>query len=368
MINFRKAGLSKLAILLLLVAFIHQSVASVSAQRLQQDTETEAATTSADLDIPVPVAPPPNATLNLTLSPAVLNIETDPGIPFTTEIKLLNNGSNTEWVEFEIVTFEADATGSRPRIREFQQQEVHGDWLQPEQSVLSLEPGAWKTVPITFTPPQDAGLGYYYAVIVRRPVDPEIDETTVITGAPAILVLARVDVPTIKQELQLLEFSTDQKVYEFLPSTFRVRVENTGNIHLAPLGNIFIDQGDEKDIGILSINRENGLVLPSSDREYVVEWHEGFPRYKTRDDSGQLLDKKDLWWDFSTADTFRFGKYTANLLLVYDNGTRDIPIESSVSFWVIPWRFLLVALAVVALLGFGVWSIVRSVAAKASRR
>ncbi|MFZ1721517.1 MAG: hypothetical protein WAU07_03355 [Microgenomates group bacterium] len=368
MINHRKVGFLKLAILLYLTASIHQTVVSVSAQQLQQPTDSKIATSSADTDLPVPIAPPASATLNLTVSPAVLNIETDPGTPLTTEIKLLNNGSTTEWIEFDIVTFEADATGSRPRLRNFQPQDVFSDWLKPSQKVISLEPGQWKTVPITFSPANNAGLGYYYAIVARRAIDPDINEVTEVTGAPAILVLARVDVPTIQQELQLLEFSTDQKVYEFLPSTFRVRVENTGNIHLAPLGNIFIDHGDKKDVGILSINRENGLVLPSSDREFVVEWHDGFPRFQTRDEFGQLIDKKKLWWDFSTADTFRFGKYTANLLLVYDNGTRDIPIESTVSFWVIPWRFLLAVLAVVLLLAIGVWAVVKSVATKAKSR
>ncbi|MGB3073255.1 MAG: hypothetical protein WBB68_03290, partial [Candidatus Moraniibacteriota bacterium] len=36
----------------------------------------------------------------------------------------------------------------------------------------------------------------------------------------------------------------------------------------------------------------------------------------------------------------RFGKYTAKMLLVYDDGTRDIPIEGVVSFWVMPWRLI----------------------------
>jgi hypothetical protein len=34
------------------------------------------------------------------------------------------------------------------------------------------------------------------------------------------------------------------------------------------------------------------------------------------------------------------GKYTAHMLLVYDNGERDIPIEAAVSFWIVPWRLI----------------------------
>ncbi|MFA9262839.1 MAG: hypothetical protein ACEQSB_05855, partial [Undibacterium sp.] len=41
---------------------------------------------------------------------------------------------------------------------------------------------------------------------------------------------------------------------------------------------------------------------------------------------------------------------------VYDDGTRDIPIEGEVSFWVMPWR--LVALAVLnfaLIIGLGIY-------------
>jgi hypothetical protein len=33
------------------------------------------------------------------------------------------------------------------------------------------------------------------------------------------------------------------------------------------------------------------------------------------------------------------------MLLVYDDGTRDVPIEGAVSFWVMPWRLILFAIA-----------------------
>ena len=44
--------------------------------------------------------------------------------------------------------------------------------------------------------------------------------------------------------------------------------------------------------------------------------------------------------DFPKVQHLRFGHYTANLLAVYDNGTRDVPLEASISFWVIPWRVI----------------------------
>jgi hypothetical protein len=36
--------------------------------------------------------------------------------------------------------------------------------------------------------------------------------------------------------------------------------------------------------------------------------------------------------------------------MVYDNGQRDIPMEATVSFWVIPWRLIGGFIALLALL------------------
>ncbi|MDR3583243.1 MAG: hypothetical protein P4L62_02705, partial [Candidatus Pacebacteria bacterium] len=49
---------------------------------------------------------------------------------------------------------------------------------------------------------------------------------------------------------------------------------------------------------------------------------------------------QELKWNFADASKLRWGKYTAKLVLVYDNGQRDVPIEGEVSFWVVPWRLV----------------------------
>lgn len=79
------------------------------------------------------------------------------------------------------------------------------------------------------------------------------------------------------------------------------------------------------------------MVLPDSSRTLTVNWSDGFPR---RNEAGQLD------WNLSDLTKLRFGKYTAQLILVYDNGERDVPLEAFVSFWVIPWRLLLAVIAI----------------------
>jgi hypothetical protein len=57
--------------------------------------------------------------------------------------------------------------------------------------------------------------------------------------------------------------------------------------------------------------------------------------------------KKKFWKD---AAKLRFGKYQAKLLLIYDDGHRDVPLEGTVSFWVVPWRLLLALLVNVGII------------------
>jgi hypothetical protein len=42
--------------------------------------------------------------------------------------------------------------------------------------------------------------------------------------------------------------------------------------------------------------------------------------------------------------------------MVYDNGTRDVPMEAYVSFWVVPWRVLGILLLILLFVGIGLWS------------
>src|SRR5258708_9944900 len=163
----------------------------------------------------------------------------------------------------------------------------------------------------------------------------------VVSGSPAILVLTTINSPFNKRELTLSQFTTNGNFQEFLPKSFQIEVKNTGNVHLIPQGNIFIDGQGKKDLAVLSINPNGLSALPDASRTYAVTWGDGFPVVANKDEDKKGTTFLDMTWDWSKADRFRFGRYTAHLLLVYDNGERDVPIESSISFWIIPWRLLI---------------------------
>jgi hypothetical protein len=158
------------------------------------------------------------------------------------------------------------------------------------------------------------------------------------------------------RQMQVTNFSADHRFYEFLPVNFSIHLHNSGNIFAGASGNIFIKRGS-KQVANLTVNQNHGLVLPNSNRVFKISWSDGFPVYQAiKGPGGQPLTDKSgktktkLSWNFSQAAKLRFGHYTAQLALVYNNGTRDVPITGSVSFWVIPWRLIGIVIFILALI------------------
>jgi hypothetical protein len=250
------------------------------------------------------------------------------------------------------------------------------DWMKFSENEFVLNPNEWKTITATITIPDQAAFGYYYAVTFSRQGESAVEgqKETKVIGATAILVLVEVRVPNAIRDIEVMEFSTPKRVYEFLPTDFVIKLKNKGNVHVSPRGDIFIDRWNQKDVAILPINDLKGNVLPNSSRIFETSWTDGFPSYQQQvngdvvvtDRSGKPIQK--LKWDFNQITKLRWGKYTASMLLVYDDGKKDIPIEGKLTFWVIPWRILAVATVLGLLVFKGLWSMVKETIKKFKKK
>ncbi len=279
--------------------------------------------------------------MNLTLSPVSLQVVAKPTETVTREIKIRNNTTVAEALRVSLGKFRPESSGDRPILLDPDPNDPSLSWVSIDPPVVHVNPSEWQTVRVTFTPAANTAGAEYYSLLFSRESSGQVKGATQIQGAPAILMLATIDSPQNKRELSLTKFLVDHHIYEFLPTQFQVRVKNTGNVHLVPQGNIFIDGQGKKDVAVLSLNPNSLAILPDSSRDYTVDWADGFPlaAQQTKDTPGTRIFGMNFDW--SHGDRFRIGRYTAHLLLVYDNGERDIPIESVETFWIIPWRLLL---------------------------
>jgi hypothetical protein len=309
---------------------------------------------------------------NVITSPLPIKISTAPGKTVQIQLRIKNQGSQAEGIKVGLMKFGATGSSGTPDLYNLTPQDTYASWVHFSPQQFTAQPGVWNNITMTINVPTSAALGYYLAVTYSPAAQPGVPDATELRGAVATLVLMNVNTTNEKRTLQLVNFSTSHKLYEYLPTTFSIKLHNSGNIYLAPAGNIFVQRGGTT-IDTLDFNDAGGSVLPSSNRVFSVPWNDGFPLYVEKLVKNKPVpDKHDvpeqtLKWNFTQANKFRFGEYNARLLVVYNNGTNDVPLEAVVSFWVLPWKLLLVLLAVLALIGFGVFSFVRSIVRKARR-
>lgn len=308
--------------------------------------------------------PAPDLGFNITTSPLPIELTTTPGKTITTSLRVQNSGTASVRIKVNLLKFKAAGTDGKPQLLKRQPGDSFFDWVKFSQSSFVADPGVWNTINMTISPPASAAFGYYYAVVFSQDNGSQSLATPnsgKLTGATATLILLDVHVPGEKRQLRVTSFTASKKLYEYLPATFTVQVHNTGQIHAIPSGDIFIRRGG-RSVATLQVNEAQGNVLPDSNRIFEADWQDGFPVFTTKRDHDQIVSDKQgkpvqqLTWDFGKANKLRFGHYTAHLLLTYDDGTRDVPIEAEVGFWVIPWKLLSIVLVVCALIAVGLWS------------
>lgn len=294
--------------------------------------------------------------IQVTPSPLVATVK--PGQQTNLDLKIYNSGSAAVDLKIQARNFDVNAKTGKVEIDDTSEARVK-DWVSFRAPQFTVQPGQWYTQTVRIDMPKDAGYSYHFAVVISQESIPDqAEKGRLLKGSVAVFTLLNVDRPGAVRKLDAVELQVDKQVYEYLPATISVSFRNTGNTILQPYGNIFVQRSpnDTKSIATLPVNENRGYILPGSVRELSTTWSDGFPRI-VKDSDGNAREE----WDWSRIGKFRFGLYTVKLVGVYNDGQRDIPLESEVSFWVIPWKILAVLLIIVIFVMIGVWSLLHKV-------
>jgi hypothetical protein len=303
-----------------------------------------------------------------SISPLPILLNVKPGNSASADLRVNNPSAHDERLKVVIKTFTQDGSNGNVTLRDPTAADTFINWISFSKTEFDAPPGLWQTVKMTISVPKTAAFGYYFAVeFTSANPTPKTQNGASIQGAVASFVLLNAEVPGEKRQMQITSFSADHRFYEFLPASFTIRLHNSGNIYAGASGNIFIMRGS-KQVAVLNVNENHGLVLPASNRVFSAKWSDGFPKYQTvLDKNGQAVktkngnDQRKLSWNFGQASKLRFGHYTAKLALVYNDGSRDVPLNGELSFWVIPWRLLIGLLIVALFMVIGFWSTFRKI-------
>jgi hypothetical protein len=311
---------------------------------------------------PVSAAAQGGGDFSLQVTPSPLTTVVKPGHETELELKIRNGGSQTENLKIEPRSFSFDSKNGKVTINDSKPPEIAG-WIRFSAPTFAIQPDHWFSQKVHIAPPENAGFSYSFALLISRVSEaPEPASTSgILKGSVAVFTLINVDRPGATRKLEITKFSTGKGIYDALPTELNITIKNTGNTIAQPTGNIFIQRGsnDKTPISTLALNGKGSYILPGSTRILQTQWDSGFQVYKTivNDDGSK---SRQLTWNWANLSRLRIGRYTAKVIMVYNDGQRDVPIVGEVSFWVIPWKLLLIALVLVLLVTAGLWTWVRS--------
>ncbi len=295
----------------------------------------------------------------LQVSPATLVDTVKPGQKKTLDLRIENQSVNKETLQIQLREFNVDKKTGEIDMLDTEPVGV-GEWVTFSDPIFTLDSGEAMKQEISVNLPQETGFAYSFAVVISRTSESVTERGTTLSGSVAVFALINVDRPGATRSLEITDVSVPG-VLEYLPADIDITFYNSGNTFVQPAGNVFIQRGsnDSVPIATVPVNDKKGYLLPDTPRTMTASWNDGFPVYESVTDAdGQ--QRRELVWDWSKIADFRIGHYVAKVVAVYDDGERDIPVVREVSFWVIPWRIILFALAVVVVLGIGFMTIWRN--------
>lgn len=211
--------------------------------------------------------------------------------------------SNTSDKEVRVKVYPVDGTttadGAFALLSEKEERKSVGSWVKLDRNEVTVEPGGEKTVKFTISIPSGAAVGDHLGGIVIENME--------VGKGKGVNVVTRVGAriyQTVPGELirKLILTNFSWAVVEDKP-TFYFELENQGNVHLDPKGEMKIKDGFV-GIPLFKSDFDLRMVIPGKPTKVPVVWEKRWP----------------------------VGKFTAQVAIAYGDQPSE-RIEKEISFW-----------------------------------
>ena len=253
----------------------------------------------------------------LTIEPVFQDITlTGEGETVSFEITLTNDSVTTLTIRPSVVDFGSlDESGGVAFLGEAEalsRKYALASWMRPEKDVLTLASGESEKVRIDIENRDSLSPGGHYGAVLLRLSDEEpgrpTENTVAIGQAASVLVFVKKEGGTIAT-LELKETDWERGLFH-AGKQVRLRLENSGNIHLVPRGILTLTDPLGRVVKKDSLNESSYRILPETQRTYVEKLQ-------------------------SRAIFFVPGRYTLSILYRYD-GREDF-LEERIQSFIFPW-------------------------------
>jgi hypothetical protein len=289
----------------------------------------------------------PYTTHALTISPARVELESDPGTTIGGDFILINEQKETKTFYASYENFSAQGETGVPS---FSNENVGlAAWLSVPQETITLAPGEAKKVSFTIDIPNEAKPGGYFSAIFWSTTPPSANTGEVSIGAKVgMLVLLRVS-GEIEEKGGVSDFETVDNTffYNTLPVSMTYRFTNDGGDRVKPNGTLTLRNMLFIKADTLNANPVEGNILPQSTRKFSLEWLKN--KEVTLQKEGSFIAKYFNTVSYQSKN-FAFGLYFAKLTLAY--GSQGSTTSDSLMFFVFPWQLLLFVFCILVVVYF----------------
>lgn len=260
-----------------------------------------------------------------SVTPLVLDYSVQPRDMLTQEITITNVGATYQPIFPTVNNIEVGEGGG---ITQFlppsmsDRTNSFSSWIEISRAPIQLAPGEVKKIPLSIHVNPNAVPGKYHA-FVSFPTGGNRDEAevSVLRGAvPGVLVNATLDLKQT-ESMKRSQFLVKTVLTKPDPEAITISVTNTGDIDLAPKGDVIIYNRRGKEVASIPINPLGEVVKAGADARYTA----------------------------SVPLDGLLGKYKAYLSLSFGT-SKGQTIQDTVFFYVLPWKKLLIAFVSVLLL------------------
>ncbi len=266
--------------------------------------------------------------VTFSVSPTIFDMTANPNQNWQSTLRVINVNAFELKVYIDVANFVPKGEGGVPQFiplsESASEQAIFAQWVTTLKEV-TIPPEQTVEIPIKIQVPSDASPGGHYAAVMVSTRPPDSGEKTNKVQTSQIissLIFLRVT-GDISENSSVRSFRTANYFISRPETDFEIRIENKGNVHVQPQGEIKIFNMWGQERGVVPINQQTlfGNVLPNSVRKYSFSW-------------------KSEW---SITD---IGRYTAVATMAYGVDTRQF-MTADTAFWVIPWKILLVIFSVI---------------------
>lgn len=271
----------------------------------------------------------PASVFAFALSPSSLELTAKRGETIVSSITILNTQEvDTEYYIGLIGFRSKDDTGTPEFYTTETGSNELANWILFENDSFVVPALSASEVPFKVIVPDDVASQSYFAAITISPAPADVvaSNGAIIEAKTASLVFLTVEGET-QEQLVLLDFVSTDNSIDLPFRTYTYRLQNQGNVHVTPTGSIKLTGVLGQTISTIEANSTEGRVLPGSTRTF------------------EIIQENPLtsWYETVAFQLshLAFGPVTATLDLSY---AKEGTIQSSISFWLFPWQFMVTLL------------------------